>query len=321
MEGRDQRPGAVEERVDVAVGLALEVAHEEAEDEAEVDQEDRQDEGAEDDRGHGRLVGAAAVDELPDRVDEDDEVQDHVERHVREQQVAREEHEVEEQVPAFDVADLVRDDRVDLLGLQQLQERGRHEDVAEAADQAHDGGRDHAAAEERPGEDVGAGDAGAAAERLDPLPRGAGGERGAAPEAFDQDRAGDRHGQQEDQVVGDLALGRREQACRPREGQRLDQVQHGRHQGPGDQDRRGEREVGEQVLAPVEPGAVDPAVGAEGEGPHEGEVGDEERHEDQRPQRRPPAQQRQVVRERGQPQAVDVDGENRHRCDRAAQQG
>ena len=131
LECADERLGRVEERVNVAIGLALEIAHEVAEYEPKINQKDHHHVHAQKHGGQGHWIEPEPAEKLKQRLGVYDRVEDQIVGRIGEDHEAGEEDEVEHQVVAFDVSDLMSDDRIDLGRLQATQEGAGDQNIPE----------------------------------------------------------------------------------------------------------------------------------------------------------------------------------------------
>ena len=281
LERADEWLGRVEERVNVAIGLALEIAHEVAEYEPKINQKNHHHVHAQKHGGQGHRVEPEPAEKLKHRLGVNDGVEDQIVGRIGEDHEAGEEDEVENQVVAFDVSDLMGDDRIDLGRLQAIQEGAGDQNIPEFFYQAHDAGRDHATAKYRPIENVGIFEIRFFAQGLDPLPHRAVLQRTAAPKFLNHSGTDNRHDHEKEHEIDDRSCGGCQLFLEPRKGQGVDQVGDGREHQPGQQHGYRKRDLGPDIGRPGDIRSIQAPMGVVGESPDGSQIGNEQRQEDQ----------------------------------------
>ena len=246
-----QRPAGALHAEHVEIGLALEITHEIAEHEAEPDDEEHEQGRADEHAEQGFRSQRQGFQEPVKEIAREHEMRQRSGQGAGQQAETEEQGDVEHQVKAAHMADLMGEHTVQLLAAEVVDQGRGDEQVAQPGQDAHDAGGQHLALEQRPAEHLGAEPLGPA-EADDVVAHRSRRQRPAPPED-PHERREEKHEEDDEQAEqGQLPPGRTEKAGQRRVRQELQQVEDQGKDQPGQ--HRGQ--VGLEVRPDEAAGAV-----------------------------------------------------------------
>ena len=246
-----QGPAGALGREHVLIGLALEVADEIAEHEAKVEQHHRQQRQTDQHAENGSRRRGNECQQSVEEIARQHEVRQRLGQGAGQQAEAEEQGDIEHQVPPLDMPDLMGEHAVQFVRGQGFEQgRGDHQ-IAQAGQDAHDGGGQDLPLEQRPDQDRGMKTLGPA-EPDDMVADRSRRQRRASPEQPDQGRKKQHQKDHKQTQKNHLAPGRTQQPLQPLKRQDGQQIKGQGERQPGQDNGQ----IGLEIGANESPGSV-----------------------------------------------------------------